>query len=90
MITSAAIQVARFPDDVSLIERGLARRVTLHTANTLAHELGHALGIQLHSPDEADLMNEDGNFLPGRDDDRDPRSFITAADRNTMLHAYCR
>ena len=80
--------MARFPDDVSLIKRGLQRRVTLHTVNTLAHEIGHALGIQLHSPDASDLMNEDGNFLPGRDDARDPRSFITAADRNTMLHAY--
>ncbi len=82
--------MGRFPDDVSLMERGLQRRVTLQTANTLAHEIGHALGIQMHSPDESDLMNEDGNFLPGRDDARDPRSFITAADRNTMLHAYCR
>lgn len=90
VITSASIQMGRLPDDVSLIERGLQRRVTLQTANTLAHEIGHALGIQLHSPDESDLMNENGNFLPGRDDARDPRSFITAADRNTMLHAYCR
>ena len=90
VITSASIQMGRLPDDVSLIERGLQRRVTLQTANTLAHEIGHALGIQLHSPDESDLMNENGNFLPGRDDARDPRSFITVADRNTMLHVYCR
>ena len=90
MITSASIQMGRYPDDVSLMERGLERRVTLQTANTLAHEIGHALGIQMHSPDESDLMNENGNFLPVRDDARDPRSFITAADRNTMLHAYCR
>ncbi len=90
VITSASIQLARLPDDVSMIERGRQRRVTLQTVNTLAHELGHALGIQLHSPDDADLMNEHGNFVPGRDDERDPRSFVTAADRNTMLHAYCR
>ena len=90
VITSASIQLARLPDDVSMIERGRQRRVTLQTVNTLAHELGHALGIQLHSPDDADLMNEHGNFVPGRDDERDPRSFITAADRNTMLHVYCR
>jgi hypothetical protein len=90
VITSASIQMARYPDDVSLLERRLQRRVTLHTVNTLAHEIGHALGLQMHSPDEADLMNETGNFLPGRDDARDPSSFITAADRNTMLHAYCR
>ena len=89
-MTSASIQMGRLSDDVSLIERGLQRRVILQTANTLAHEIGHALGIQLHSPDESDLMNENGNFLPGRDDARDPRSFITAADRNTMLHVYCR
>jgi hypothetical protein len=90
VITGAVIQLARYPDDLSLIKGGLQRRVTRHTVNTLAHELGHALGIQLHSPDASDLMHEDGNFLPGRDDDRNPRSFITAADRNTMLHAYCR
>jgi hypothetical protein len=90
VITSAAVQMARFPDDVALVERGLQRRVVLQTVNTLAHELGHALGVQLHSPDEADLMNEFGNFLPVRDDARDPQSFVTAADRNTMLHAYCR
>ncbi len=90
VITAAVIQLARFPDDVSMIERGLQRRVTLHTVNTLAHEIGHALGIQLHSPDESDLMNENGNFQPVRDDERDPRSFVTAADRNTMLDAYCR
>jgi hypothetical protein len=90
VITSASIQMARFPDDVAMMERGQQRRVTLHTVNTLAHEIGHALGIQMHSPDDSDLMNEHGNFLPGRDDARDPRSFVTAADRNTLLHAYCR
>ena len=39
VITARSIQLARFPDDVSMIERGLQRRVTLHTVNTLAHEL---------------------------------------------------
>ena len=90
VITSASIQIARFANDVSVVELGTQRRSTLQTLNTLAHEIGHALGIQMHSPDEADLMNENGNFLPGRDDARDARSFVTVADRNTLLHAYCR
>jgi hypothetical protein len=89
VITRGAIRIGRLADDEPLLKRGLRKRVTLQTANTLAHEIGHALGIQLHSPNEADLMSEFGNFVPGRDDDRDARSFITAADRNTMLHAYC-
>jgi hypothetical protein len=89
VITRASIQIGRLSDDGLLLKRGLRRRVTLQTANTMAHEIGHVLGIQLHSPNEADLMYEYGNFVPGRDDDRDPRTFITPADRNTMLHAYC-
>ena len=90
VITSASIRIARMADDEALIARGLDRRVVLQTVNTLAHEIGHALGIQLHSPDDADLMHEYGNFVPVRDDQRDPRTFITPADRNTMRHAYCR
>jgi hypothetical protein len=89
-ITGVTIQIARFPDDTKLIEAGQRRRVLLQTVNTLAHELGHALGITMHSPDDADLMNESGNFFPGRDDRRDPGTFVTAADRNTLLHAYCK
>ena len=91
VITGAAIQMARFPDDVSTDR---TRAATAGDAADREHARPRDLVTPWASscirPTTSDLMNENGNFLPGRDDERDPRSFITTADRNTMLHAYCR
>jgi hypothetical protein len=90
-ITRALIEIERYPLDVELIGIGHQRPILLQVINLIAHEIGHALGIELHSTNDQDLMSNDGNFLMNVDPNThpDPRSFVTAADRNTLLHAYC-
>ena len=48
---------------------------------TATHEFGHALGINGHSPDSADLMYFEGNDTGC--------GCITPADLNTILTVYC-
>lgn len=90
VIRRATIEVTRFTRDHGLIQRFGRNRVLLPTVNVIAHEIGHALGVRIHSPDPADLMYERGNFIPGRDDRKQPSKFVTRADANTLLEAYCR
>jgi TonB family protein len=87
VIARATIWVMRHGIDEQLMLNDARIRLIKHMVSTLSHEIGHALGIEGHSPSRDDLMFENGNFYVGRDDD--PRNFITLADRNTMLHAYC-
>jgi len=54
-------------------------------ASIVAHEMGHALAIDGHSPNASDLMyggtiNLNGNPAP---------THITVSDRNTFMQAYC-
>jgi predicted Zn-dependent protease len=82
-ITRATILLQRHAQD-----EGRPHSAVGQVTNQLTHEIGHALGIVMHSPDRGDLMHPSGNFSP--ESGNDPASsFITAADRNALLHAYC-
>ncbi len=53
------------------------------------HEMGHALGLQSHSPNIGDVMHEGG--LTDQKSMTIPfPEWITQADANTLAHAYCR
>lgn len=55
-----------------------------YVANIVAHEMGHALGVQKHSNDRSDLMHS------GRNHGAVPYPWVTQRDLNTMQEAYCR
>jgi hypothetical protein len=50
----------------------------------VAHEMGHALAINGHSSGERDLMHRSGG-----EPQLDYATWISQADANTMMHAYC-
>lgn len=58
-------------------------------ASTMAHEMGHVLGIVDHSPDPDDKMWASGNFSVDNAG-QEPSSLITSRDVNTLEEAYCR
>lgn len=57
---------------------GMTRRDLTRFENTAAHEFGHALGINGHSPDPDDLMYYTSSHSDG----------VTARDLNTLRQAY--
>lgn len=83
-ITRATILLRRHAQD-----EGRPGAAAGQVTNQLTHEIGHALGIVMHSPNRGDLMHPNGNFSPETGNDP-ANSFITDADRNALLHAYCR
>jgi predicted Zn-dependent protease len=58
-----------------------AAAIRVSVAATVAHEMGHALGVMLHSPNGDDLMSP--TIEPRR------IGSPTTADLNTLLQAYC-
>jgi len=57
-----------------------------YIANLTAHEMGHALGVQKHSPESTDLMSG----VPPRNFTHVSYPWVTRRDLNTMLGDYCR
>lgn len=88
VVQSASISFERSSFELELAQRD-PRFVVLSVSSTVAHEMGHALGVMLHSPDPADLMAP-GPLRNPIQIGQDPRTFITPSDLNTMSHAYCR
>jgi predicted Zn-dependent protease len=82
LLTHAAAEIRRPARDVELLQRGRGGDVAQVIQQVVGHEMGHALGIMMHSPSSRDLMA--GEIRVGRDGNA-----ITAADRHTLLQAYC-
>jgi len=56
-----------------------------YVAKLTGHEMGHALGLSLHSSDESDLMFQNARRSTGR-----PYPWLSPSDLNTLGTAYCR
>jgi len=82
VLTEATTTIERPPSDAVDVQGGQQGFIATAVAQIIAHEMGHALGILLHSTDGADLMA--ARLYVGT-----PAPWITAADRHTLLHAYC-
>jgi hypothetical protein len=82
VIVRSTTTVSRPERDGDLVDRGLSPQVIELAAQIVGHEMGHALGILLHSPDSRDLMARVIRAGAG--------STLTAADRHTFQQAYCR
>jgi len=69
------------------IERSadIVRNLREYVAGLVGHEMGHALGMSIHSPDPADLMYERWPRAIGR-----PYPWASEADINSLNTAYCR
>ena len=82
LLIRATTAVNRPAGDIEQLERGDEDQVTRAIVQMVGHEMGHALGILLHSPDPGDLIarviqvSGDGNG-------------ITPSDHHTLLQAYC-
>jgi predicted Zn-dependent protease len=91
-VLRAGTSVTLFPEEIAVWVAGIApatsnQSLRTYIAKILAHEMGHALGVNLHSPDARDIM-----FGGISDWSRDapPYPWITENDRNTIGEAYCK
>lgn len=78
----ATTDIERPPSDVDAADKGPGGHVHAAVSRVVSHEMGHALGIMLHSPNVEDLMFAAIRLDPGGQS-------ITPADRHTLYHAYC-
>ena len=81
-LVGATTEVFRPGDDLDRASRGGQAAVSLVLSQVVGHEVGHALGILMHSPNPGDLMAPHIRVGTGG-------NAISEADRHTLLQAYC-
>jgi hypothetical protein len=82
LLIQTTTEVGRPGRDGELVGLGRGAQVSQTIEQIVSHEMGHALGILLHSPNPGDLMAQLIRVGSGG-------NVITAADRHTVLQAYC-